>query len=134
MSKKRLADDPELVKQVITLYIEGYTYREIAKIINVSKAGLCNMMHALIQEGVLVSRKQLKKMSPKELEWKQPPGTVKCNLGVSRRCIYGASWTASSEGPLCNYILCTGHMRGCPANACDKFQTGKKKMTTKLIF
>lgn len=127
MSKKRLADDPELVNQVIKLYIEGIPYRDIAEMINVSKAGLCNMMHALFAEGVLVPRRQLQGMRRvEELPKEQPPGTVNCNLGVSRRCIYGASWTANSESPLCNYILCTGHRRGCPASECDKFQTGKK--------
>lgn len=129
MSKKRLADDPELVKKVITLYVQGYTYRDIAKTVNVSKAGLCNVMHALIQEGVLVGRRK----KNGKIETKQPPGTVNCKLGVSRKCIYGASWTASSDGPLCNYILCTGHMRGCPPTACDKFQTGKKVKTGDLF-
>ena len=135
MSRKRLADDSDVVKQAITLYLEGIPYRDMAKIMNISKAALCNLMHTLFQEGVIIPRRQLKgRKAAADLPKKQPPGTVNCNLGVSRKCVYGACWTASSEGPLCNYILCTGHMRGCPANECDKFQAGKKKMTTKFIF
>ena len=133
MSKKRLVDDNEIRRQAITLYVEGVPYRDMAKMMNISKAGLCNLMHALFQEGVLIPRRQLSGRHEAELPKEQPIGTVNCTLAVSRRCIYGASWTACSKGPLCNYILCTGHMRGCPASECNKFQTGRKLKSRDLF-
>ena len=32
----------------------------------------------------------------------------------------------------CNYIIMTGHRRGCPVEGCDKYQTGEKILHTKI--
>ena len=45
---------------------------------------------------------------------------------LCRSCKYSNSpnlWTASGR---CNYICVTGHMRGCPASDCDKYERGKR--------
>ena len=46
---------------------------------------------------------------------------VKCNLETSKNCIYGIADTANAFSPLCNYLLCEGHSRGCRPDNCDKF-------------
>ena len=48
-----------------------------------------------------------------------------CDTKTCARCIYSFSLSGTLA---CDYILATGHRRGCPAGAgCDKRQTGKRK-------
>lgn len=52
----------------------------------------------------------------------QPEGTVYCDASISSKCRYGATVNTQFSG-LCNYILITGgHKRGCPWEACTKFE------------
>ena len=60
-----------------------------------------------------------------------------CTVEKSRQCIYGIAETANAFSPLCNYLLCEGHSRGCPADKCDKFvQVDKdhpRRLSTKAL-
>lgn len=48
-----------------------------------------------------------------------------CDTKTCARCIYSSSLYGMLA---CDYILATGHRRGCPAGVgCDKRQTGKRK-------
>lgn len=48
-----------------------------------------------------------------------------CDMKTCARCIYSFSLSGALA---CDYILATGHSRGCPAGTgCDKRQTGKRK-------
>lgn len=47
--------------------------------------------------------------------------SVQCSFEKSRQCIYGIADTANAFSPLCNYLICEGHSRGCPPDKCDKF-------------
>ena len=48
-----------------------------------------------------------------------------CDTKTCARCIYSFSLSGTLA---CDYILATGHSRGCPAGTgCDKRQTGKRK-------
>ena len=48
-----------------------------------------------------------------------------CDTKTCAKCIYSFSLSGALA---CDYILATGHRRGCPAGAgCDKRQTGKRK-------
>ena len=48
-----------------------------------------------------------------------------CDTKTCARCIYSFSLSGMLA---CDYILATGHRRGCPAGVgCDKRQTGKRK-------
>lgn len=50
----------------------------------------------------------------------KPDGVVvKCTKAVSKKCVYGIEY--SEAAGLCNYILCEGHSRGCPPEACTHF-------------
>lgn len=57
---------------------------------------------------------------------------VKCNLETSRNCIYGVADTANIYSPLCNYLICEHHSRGCPPDKCDKFVQVDKDHPRKL--
>lgn len=57
---------------------------------------------------------------------------VQCDLQISRQCIYGVADTANAFSPLCNYLLCEGHSRGCPPDKCDKFVQIDKDHPRKL--
>lgn len=51
----------------------------------------------------------------------KPDGVVvNCTRKVSRQCVYGFENPVVGSA-LCNYILCEGHMRGCPPEACTHF-------------
>lgn len=55
-----------------------------------------------------------------------------CTVEKSKQCIYGIADTANAFSPLCNYLLCEGHSRGCPADKCDKFVQVDKDHPRKL--
>ena len=57
---------------------------------------------------------------------------VQCNLHTSRQCIYGVADTANAFSPLCNYLICEGHSRGCPPDKSDKFVQVDKDNPRKL--
>ena len=129
MSKKR-TDDKELVKKVIHGYLAGTFYKDIAKEIGMSEIWVCNMVRRLRRIGAIPKERPTNKRAKiKEAIENQPPGTVRCTPWRSMKCVYGVGGETNVNvlTPLCNYILCTGHTRGCPAEACTKYQEGTKK-------
>lgn len=54
---------------------------------------------------------------------KTKPGTKLCTGKVAKKCIYGGTCGGTY---CCNYLLITGHMRGCNWRACDKYKAGQK--------
>lgn len=129
MSRKR-TDDKELVKIVIHGYLAGTFYKEIAKQTGMSEIWVCNMVQRLKKIGAIPKERPTNKRAKvKEVIENQPPGTVRCTPWRSKKCIYGVGGDTNINAltPLCNYLLCTGHTRGCPAEACTKYQEGTKK-------
>lgn len=130
MSRKR-TDDKELVKAVIHGYYAGTFYKDIAREIGMSDIWVCNMVQKLRASGAIPKERPISKRAKvKEVIENQPFGTVMCTPYRSRKCIYGVGGDTNinnTSTPLCNYILCEGHSRGCPAEACTKYQEGKKK-------
>ena len=49
--------------------------------------------------------------------------SVVCTSKISKTCIYGASEfdVKLPYKARCNYLLCTGHSRGCSPKECDKY-------------
>lgn len=45
-----------------------------------------------------------------------------CNEKICRTCKYGNKHTSTVT---CDYLVITGHRRGCPAGSCDKYEKGK---------
>lgn len=129
MSRKR-TDDKELVKIVIHGYMVGTFYKDIAKETGMSDIWVCNLIRKLKESGAIPKvRPTNKRAKVKEAIENQPQGTVRCTPWRSKKCIYGVGGDTNINAltPLCNYLLCTGHTRGCPAEACTKYQEGTKK-------
>lgn len=53
--------------------------------------------------------------------------TVKCTQSVMKNCKWSFRYNAANSA-CCDYIGKTGHSRGCPPEACDKFEQRKKAM------
>lgn len=51
--------------------------------------------------------------------------TVKCTESVIQTCAYGRFISLGCA--YCDYIDITGHRRGCPADACTKYEQKVKK-------
>ena len=124
MSRRSFINDKEKVEKIIGYWNKGYTYGEIANILNISRSATATVIRQLINIGAIKGRKRT--LEPSSLI----PGTVNCTTAVAHKCIYGAGYHQSTFEGLCNYILCEGKSRGCSHKACDKFQTGKKKLPT----
>lgn len=129
MSRKR-TDDKELVKIVIHGYLAGTFYKDIAKETGMSDIWVCKLIRQLKESGAIPKvRPTNKRAKVKEAIENQPQGTVRCTPWRSKKCIYGVGGDTNINTltPLCNYFLCTGHTRGCSAEACTKYQEGTKK-------
>lgn len=122
MSRRSFIDDKEKVEKVIEYWNKGYSYRQIAHALNISRSATASIIRQLINIGAVKGRRKI--LEPSTLI----PGTVNCTTAVAYKCVYGLSNRQSTMSGLCNYILCEGHSRGCSHKACDKFQTGKKKL------
>ena len=92
----------------------------IAKEIDISIYTVANIVHKLHDSGVLPRKDEL----AKGLTLKQKPigKTVHCNATISKQCEYGMNKCDSDVNGICNYILYTGHRRGCDWKACTKFK------------
>lgn len=121
--------------QIIELYRSGETNKNIRDIVGISDMAIYDHVKLAKKWGELPNdfvkpKKEKEKKPPvpkkakkeiKEEVFEQPPGTVRCSAKVSKTCIYGYK-NQRYDGPKCNYILCTGKMRGCPGYACDKYE------------
>lgn len=50
-------------------------------------------------------------------------------------CYFGTTYARMSDGQrICDYILITGHRRGCPAgDDCDKYRKGRRRPMKEAI-
>lgn len=53
--------------------------------------------------------------------------TVKCTQSVMKKCAWSYRHNAGCE-IYCDYMCKTGHSRGCPPEACNKFKKREKEM------
>lgn len=51
------------------------------------------------------------------------------NICMQFDCVYHPD---SIKNGSCNYIIITGHRRGCQVEGCDKYSTGEKNNRTKI--
>ena len=123
MNKKRYSD--EFVESVIMGFFDGLTCKEIAKKNDCSVGRVSNCIRFLKDNDVLPEKRPPTDSKQREPVVRRKPGTIKCNQCVAKKCIYGTGQGLEQSG-LCNYILITGHMRGCPPESCDKYTEGKK--------
>ena len=94
-------------------YSMGFTYEEIAVMANISKATVTRYISEFIGKGE-ITRRQRNEIT------RNDDGTYYCNTGTCRSCVYGAKKSTTE----CNYMIKTGHRRGCSPRACDKFIKG----------
>lgn len=118
---RRRSFDNEVVKKVISLYMKGTKYKDMAKEIGISVYTVANICHKLHDMEVLPTRDKLSmgvNLGPKKTDGK----VVHCTTAISKQCEYGMNECDSDVNGICNYILYTGHMRGCDWKACTKFK------------
>lgn len=124
---KRSYTDKEL-EEVSALYNQGLKYEEIAKVMGYPHYKVTNMMYTAFRLGLSERRhKGITRPRYKVEEKERKPGTIYCDINVSKKCIYGLRSSGTYGTNLCNYILITGKMRGCPWSECDKFCEGSRK-------
>ena len=117
---RRVSYDNETVKKVISLYMKDLKLKDIAKEIDISIYTVANIVHKLHDSGVLPRKDELSRglMVKRNRIGK----TVQCNAMISKQCKYGMNECDSDVNGICNYILYTGHMRGCDWKACTRFK------------
>lgn len=120
---------PEIRQKVLELYNKGHSQAQIAELVGILSGSVSTIMQRLRHEGKAGWRF---KRAPEE-EKSQKPGTVRCTMSVSKKCLYGMSAEGNAMTNKCNYILMEGHSRGCPWEECTKFtlrgrgENGNKK-------
>ena len=116
--------DTEQLKKIIYFYNQGMSRPEIASRVHLSVSGVGRRLEALYKDGTLKKRSEMAEEEHEALNKRHTDeGTVKCNYAVSKKCVYGYESTHTCrELGLCDYILRTGHMRGCSAKNCTKFE------------
>ena len=146
--RKRLTEEDR--KKVVELYKGGLYCDEIGEQMGINVSTAWTIVEQQIKAGLIEKhpRKEPKRKSqgcgPTQRSWnrekipmiqaepEQPAGvTVRCTVKISQTCVYGRE-SKQTNGPLCNYILCEGKMRGCDPWACDKYsrvtRTNKRRV------
>lgn len=132
--------DAEDKKQIVDLYHKEVAIEGIANLIGVSPDKIRKYIREQIAEGKLTERPRIKRARhvakepkeskasklrsiPREDDNKEVIGDnwVRCTKKIATHCVYGCS-DYSSKINYCNYILITGHSRGCPWQQCTKFE------------
>lgn len=52
---------------------------------------------------------------------------IRVDKKMCKSCKHSSSHSHGSIDVICNYILDTGHRRGCPVGWCNKYEKGKRK-------
>lgn len=128
----------EAVDKIIELYIQNVTIKGIADKLGLCEHGVRKKIQKLKKQGLLpnerrnlhcnannaIMKNQFVEMrKPKVPEvWNEKP--VCCNRNVSLKCVYG---TGVMSANLCDFLLKTGHSRGCHWKECHRFIAKTKR-------
>ena len=135
MDKERLKKLKSLIKEVVVM---AYTLKEPEVACKDCGTIFTRKSHKTIRcpecrrQYVLKKEREYSRERYAKLKGTSDPNTPRedvrssiCDTKTCARCIYSFSLSGTLA---CDYILATGHRRGCPAGAgCDKRQTGKRK-------
>ncbi len=117
----KLIDQNQQIK-IIELYKQGYNYTQIAQRVGMTDSGVGKRLRPLFENGTLEKREKPKPKT-EELEENPEKGAVRCNIAMSKKCVYGyESKERCRSFGTCSYILRTGHPRGCSPRNCTKFE------------
>lgn len=126
--------DDKMLDEVQKLWEQGKTVGDISDIYKIPYGSASSLIQRLKNLGRIGNRypnKARHKSKPESIEVIQKHGTVRCTRAVSIRCKYGCAKDSSIFSNLCNYILDTGHMRGCPSEECTKFEPRTRERSGK---
>lgn len=105
-------------ERVYELYRRGYTIEDISFAMEMPRGNVTGLIRDGKKKGIINER---------EYDCIMTNGNVSCGSSMSDKCIYGKSKSDTSGKGFCNYILCTGHLRGCSYLNCDKYVDGNGK-------
>ena len=120
--------------QMIELWKTGMSYEAVSKKLGRSARVVQEHIRKAKADGripkdfkVKVKRRRRKRSSSfneMRQQYKNPPEkpdgiVVKCTASVAKKCVYGCLYQPNQQK--CDYILCEGHMRGCPPEQCWHF-------------
>lgn len=94
------------------LVLQGLSKQEVCRITGCTPVTYTQTKYQLRKKGLL----------PKKDEQPQEKTAVKCSE-VQGKCIYAGK---AGTTPICDYLEITGARRGCPTEACTKFESKKK--------
>lgn len=126
--------DDKMLDEVEALWHQGKTVGDISKIYDIPYGSASSLIQRLKNLGRIENRYPNKaRTRPEQKIPKAKPkkGTVRCSRAVSITCKYGCAKDSSIFANLCNYILDTGHMRGCSPDECDKYEPRTKERSGK---
>ena len=101
--------------QITDLYNKGLTGYKIAKELNIAESWVYKVLRDLKDDGLIQER---------EIDYSPTYDyPIDCTKKVSVTCVYGCApaTTLCDYTAGCNYLLCTGHSRGCSPRACTKY-------------
>lgn len=117
-------------QRLLEMYLGHVHMDDICDELCISKAGAYKRLERLKDKGLVPKnfKRKVRRVAVKDRAMpvkavKIPEGDgepVRCTCKVSRKCVFGVSPSAISP-ILCNYILITGHPRGCDPMECTKF-------------
>ena len=126
--------DDKMLDEVEALWHQGKTVGDISKIYDIPYGSASSLIQRLKNLGRIENRypnKAIKRPEQKAPNGEQKKGTVRCTRAVSISCKYGCAKDSSIFANLCNYILDTGHMRGCSPDQCDKYEPRTRERSGK---
>jgi len=141
-------DIKERTALILQRYKEGKKYRNIAKEVGISIAGVGKTIVRAKKAGLLPDERR-KESEPRERKaerkipdykkrireladvWNEEP--VDCDINVSKQCVWGCCPTANETVNLCNYCVLVGHSRGCKFTECHRFIKITKKTPRPLV-
>ena len=102
--------DQKVTEKIKEYYLMGYSYEEMASMLNISVGSISLKIKVMAQNGEV-------ERHSREVIRINEDGTYYCSLGTCHKCEYGTSKSHTE----CNYMLRTHKMRGCDPTKCDKF-------------
>lgn len=116
----------ELSKKIQEQYLKGTGYPRMEKMFGIPRQNLRKHIDGLRRKGLLPTVKQnicrtSKEKSIKEIRDVWNDKAVYCDRKKANKCLFGTCATAANK---CDYILITGHSRGCSDKECHRFIKG----------
>lgn len=107
----------EMKIKLIDLYLEGKTLKEMCVATDSTLESVKRHLYVLRKQGKLPKETRRDGLGINKDQWNETE--VHCSRKVSGRCLFGCAETSAN---LCDYILDTGHSRGCHWKHCHRFQ------------